>query len=33
VGADAYVLKREFDQSRLLDTVRRLIGRAATQGA
>jgi CheY-like chemotaxis protein len=26
VGADAYVLKREFDQSRLLDTVRRLIG-------
>jgi chemotaxis protein histidine kinase CheA/ActR/RegA family two-component response regulator len=29
VGADAYVLKREFDQSQLLDTVRRLIGRAA----
>jgi two-component system chemotaxis sensor kinase CheA len=28
VGADAYVLKREFDQSHLLDTVRRLIGRA-----
>lgn len=31
VGADAYVLKREFDQSQLLDTVRRLIGRAAKQ--
>jgi two-component system chemotaxis sensor kinase CheA len=31
VGADAYVLKREFDQSQLLDTVRRLIGRAAGQ--
>jgi two-component system chemotaxis sensor kinase CheA len=29
VGADAYVLKREFDQSQLLDTVRRLIGRGA----
>jgi DNA-binding response OmpR family regulator len=29
VGADAYVLKREFDQSHLLDTVRRLIGRHA----
>ena len=28
VGADAYVLKREFDQSHLLDTVKRLIGRA-----
>jgi two-component system chemotaxis sensor kinase CheA len=28
-GADAYVLKREFDQSHLLDTVRRLIGRPA----
>jgi len=28
-GADAYVLKREFDQSQLLDTVRRLIGRGA----
>jgi CheY-like chemotaxis protein len=28
VGADAYVLKREFDQTQLLDTVRRLIGRA-----
>jgi two-component system chemotaxis sensor kinase CheA len=28
VGADAYVLKREFDQAQLLDTVRRLIGRA-----
>jgi two-component system chemotaxis sensor kinase CheA len=27
VGADAYVLKREFDQTQLLDTVRRLIGR------
>ena len=27
VGADAYVLKREFDQSQLLETVRRLIGR------
>jgi two-component system, chemotaxis family, sensor kinase CheA len=27
-GADAYVLKREFDQSHLLDTVKRLIGRA-----
>ena len=26
-GADAYVLKREFDQSHLLDTVRRLVGR------
>jgi two-component system chemotaxis sensor kinase CheA len=31
VGADAYVLKREFDQSRLLDTVKRLIGRATAQ--
>jgi two-component system, chemotaxis family, sensor kinase CheA len=31
VGADAYVLKREFDQSHLLDTVRRLISRGATQ--
>jgi two-component system chemotaxis sensor kinase CheA len=31
VGADAYVLKREFDQSQLLDTVRRLIGRATRQ--
>jgi two-component system, chemotaxis family, sensor kinase CheA len=31
VGADAYVLKREFDQSQLLETVRRLIGRAAGQ--
>ncbi len=28
VGADAYVLKREFDQTQLLDTVRRLLGRA-----
>jgi two-component system, chemotaxis family, sensor kinase CheA len=27
-GADAYVLKREFDQNQLLDTVKRLIGRA-----
>jgi two-component system chemotaxis sensor kinase CheA len=27
VGADAYVLKREFDQTQLIDTVRRLIGR------
>jgi CheY-like chemotaxis protein len=26
VGADAYVMKREFDQVQLLDTVRRLIG-------
>jgi two-component system chemotaxis sensor kinase CheA len=33
VGADAYVLKREFDQSQLLDTVRRLIGRSAGRGA
>ena len=33
VGADAYVLKREFDQSQLLDTVRRLIGRATRQDA
>ena len=33
VGADAYVLKREFDQSQLLDTVRRLIGRTARQDA
>ena len=31
VGADAYVLKREFDQSQLLDTVRRLIGRGIDQ--
>ena len=31
VGADAYVLKREFDQSQLLDTVRRLIGRSTRQ--
>ena len=31
VGADAYVLKREFDQSQLLDTVRRLIGRGVDQ--
>jgi two-component system chemotaxis sensor kinase CheA len=28
-GADAYVMKREFDQNQLLDTVRRLIGRGA----
>jgi two-component system chemotaxis sensor kinase CheA len=33
VGADAYVLKREFDQTQLLDTVRRLIGRSARQDA
>ncbi|HUP40120.1 MAG TPA: hybrid sensor histidine kinase/response regulator [Vicinamibacterales bacterium] len=33
VGADAYVLKREFDQSQLLETVRRLIGRATRQDA
>ncbi len=33
VGADAYVLKREFDQTQLLDTIRRLIGRAARQDA
>jgi len=32
VGADAYVLKREFDQSQLLDTVRRLIGRSTGEG-
>jgi two-component system chemotaxis sensor kinase CheA len=32
-GADAYVLKREFDQNQLLDTVRRLIGRATRQDA
>lgn len=31
VGADAYVLKREFDQTQLLDTVRRLIGRSTRQ--
>ena len=31
VGADAYVLKREFDQTQLLDTVRRLIGRGTRQ--
>jgi two-component system, chemotaxis family, sensor kinase CheA len=30
-GADAYVLKREFDQAQLLETVRRLIGRATRQ--
>jgi len=29
VGADAYVIKREFDQVQLLETVRRLIGRGA----
>jgi two-component system chemotaxis sensor kinase CheA len=28
-GADAYVLKREFDQAQLLDLVQRLIGRTA----
>ncbi len=33
VGADAYVLKREFDQSQLLDTVRRLVGRGAQHPA
>jgi two-component system chemotaxis sensor kinase CheA len=27
-GADAYVVKSSFDQDKLLDTVRRLIGRA-----
>jgi two-component system chemotaxis sensor kinase CheA len=32
-GADAYVLKREFDQSQLLETVRRLVGRSTGQGA
>jgi two-component system chemotaxis sensor kinase CheA len=32
VGADAYVLKREFDQTQLLDTVRQLVGRAAPFG-
>ncbi len=26
VGADAYILKREFDQSNLLNTIKRLIG-------
>ncbi len=30
-GADAYVLKREFDQTQLLNTVRRLIGRSTGQ--
>jgi hypothetical protein len=33
VGADAYVLKREFDQTQLLDTVRRLIGSVDERGA
>jgi two-component system chemotaxis sensor kinase CheA len=33
VGADAYVLKREFDQTQLLDTVKRLIGRATDRSA
>jgi two-component system chemotaxis sensor kinase CheA len=33
VGADAYVLKREFDQIQLLDTVRQLIGRGAASSA
>jgi two-component system chemotaxis sensor kinase CheA len=28
-GADAYVLKREFDQVQLLELVQRLIGRTA----
>ena len=32
VGADAYVLKREFDQIQLLDTVRRLVGRNVPLG-
>jgi two-component system chemotaxis sensor kinase CheA len=32
VGADAYVMKREFDQSQLLDTVRRLVGRGVPFG-
>jgi CheY-like chemotaxis protein len=32
VGADAYVMKREFDQVQLLDTVRRLIGRGMGSG-
>jgi two-component system chemotaxis sensor kinase CheA len=32
VGADAYVLKREFDQTQLLDTVRRLLGRSVPSG-
>lgn len=27
VGADAYILKHEFDQRQLLDTVHRLVGR------
>ena len=26
VGADAYILKKEFDQSNLLNTIKRLIG-------
>jgi two-component system chemotaxis sensor kinase CheA len=30
VGADAYIVKREFDQEQLLATVGRLIGRATT---
>ncbi|MCM3879398.1 MAG: response regulator [Vicinamibacterales bacterium] len=33
VGADAYVLKREFDQTQLLDTVRRLLGRGVASGS
>jgi two-component system, chemotaxis family, sensor kinase CheA len=33
VGADAYILKREFDQTQLLETVRRLTGRATRQDA
>jgi two-component system chemotaxis sensor kinase CheA len=33
VGADAYVMKREFDQAQLLETVRRLIGRGTRQDA
>jgi two-component system chemotaxis sensor kinase CheA len=30
IGADAYVVKREFDQGQLLDAVRRLIGRGTS---
>jgi DNA-binding response OmpR family regulator len=33
IGADAYVLKREFDQTQLLDTVRRLLGRGVASGS
>jgi len=31
-GADAFIVKREFDQLQLLDTVQRLIGRAEDAG-